>query len=174
MIRLSAKDIGAKGYDTSTGFGAARPRARRCSRSRPSRIRKEPNEDIPFVNGRAFKTADRPIWKGKGNDLAERAAGRLRGPGRRLPPARARAPTALSSPSSRASATRTSSSTRRRRTHVEQANHRAARSRHTGTRTDTVRYRNPGTRTRTAYVRVFIDTRQRTLDAGYTLTAKRG
>ena len=51
---------------------------------------KEPNDDIPFVNGKAFSKADSPVFTGRTRTF-KALLGLLRGPARRLPAARGRA-----------------------------------------------------------------------------------
>ncbi len=65
VVRLSAADIGNKGYDSATGFGkldlaAALSKAPPLATPDPQ----EPNDDVPYVNGKRFGSANAAIWKG--------------------------------------------------------------------------------------------------------------
>jgi hypothetical protein len=65
-VRLSARDVGRKGWDSLTGFGVldvanalAVPSARL-----PAHDPGEPNDNISWVNGQAFGTPAAPVWTG--------------------------------------------------------------------------------------------------------------
>jgi hypothetical protein len=172
VIRLSARDIGETGYDKSTGFGALNLAAA-LQRTPPVPDVLEPNEDIGFVDGRAFdkvaapilakgRTADFPALLDVYEDPAD--VYRLRVPPRRsvtvtIRPRFGNPDLELFSGSARA---------------TSQSRYRLARSRHTAQRTDSVRFRNRSGRTRTIYARVWIRpvSSLKTLDAGYRLTAR--
>ena len=172
VIRLSARDISTKGYDRSTGFGALNLAAA-LQRTPPAADVQEPNDDIGFVDGRAFDaptpavfTKDRRADFRALLDVYEDPADvyRLRVPPRRtvtvtIRPTFGNPDLALFSGSAQA---------------VRQSRLRIARSRHSAQHTDTVRFRNSTGRTRTVYARVWIRPASglRTLDAGYRLTAR--
>jgi hypothetical protein len=63
VIRISARDLDRKGWDPATGFGLLDLRAA-LSQKAPLADPREPNEDIEWVDGRAFGRPDRPIWTG--------------------------------------------------------------------------------------------------------------
>jgi hypothetical protein len=170
VIRLSARDLGKRGWDASTGFGALDLKAA-LARTPPPADPKEPNEDIPFVNGSAFGRRDAPIWSGKGRaklfatlDHYEDPSDvyRLRIPGRKL--VRIRATPRFGDPDLEVYDGAAK--------HVATKRHRVVRSRRHGRRSEYVTVRNRGGTTRTAYVRVFTSGRGSGLDAAYTLTVR--
>jgi hypothetical protein len=170
VIRVSARDVGPKSYDTSTGFGAL-DLAAALTKTPPPADPLEPNEDIPFVNGSALGRATKAIWRGGRKatltallDVFEDPSDvyRLRVPaGRKV---RITVTPRYGNPDLELFDGRAKTITRTR--------NRVARSRHTGTRPDTVTYRNRTNRTRTMYAVVYIDPKARTLDAGYRLTVR--
>jgi hypothetical protein len=65
LIRYTARDIGAKKYDSSTGYGIislAGALTAKPSLHDPG----EPNDDIKWVDGRMFTKPDPPIYSGRG------------------------------------------------------------------------------------------------------------
>jgi hypothetical protein len=64
-VRLSATDIGNPGWDPDTGFGLLSV-ARALQIPPPPADPAEPNDDIVWVDGRAFGKPDRLFYKGKG------------------------------------------------------------------------------------------------------------
>jgi subtilisin family serine protease len=65
-VRLSARDVGRKGWDSLTGFGVldvANALAVPSSRL-PAHDPAEPNDNISWVNGQAFGTAAPAVWSG--------------------------------------------------------------------------------------------------------------
>jgi hypothetical protein len=63
-IRLSATDLATRGWDRNTGFGLLSLGAaltRRPTRRDPA----EPNDDMVWVDGRAFRRPDGPIYTGR-------------------------------------------------------------------------------------------------------------
>lgn len=62
VVRLSARDLGRRGWDPDTGFGLLDVDAA-LKREAPLRDPLEPNDDLVWVNGQAFGRADRAIWK---------------------------------------------------------------------------------------------------------------
>ncbi len=65
LLRLTATDLGPRGWDSSTGFGLLNLRTA-LSAPAPRRDPLEPNDDIVLVDGTAFDGADPPIWRGYG------------------------------------------------------------------------------------------------------------
>jgi subtilisin family serine protease len=69
VVRLGARDVGAEGYEAATGFGVLyMPDALR--REPPADDPLEPNDDIRYVDGRAFGKPSRPLYKGSANSIA--------------------------------------------------------------------------------------------------------
>lgn len=63
LIRLSARDLGRRGWDPLFGFGAFHlPTALTARAPRSDYL--EPNDDIEWVDGSRFTRADPPVWRG--------------------------------------------------------------------------------------------------------------
>ena len=63
VVRRGARDIGARGYENSTGFGAlSLPGA--LAKPPPADDPLEPNDDVRHVDGRAFGALAPPIFNG--------------------------------------------------------------------------------------------------------------
>ncbi len=76
VVRLGARDVGSAGYENATGFGVLNlPGA--LSREPPADDPQEPNDDIRYVNGRAFRGLTPALYNGRDSaisattDLAE-------------------------------------------------------------------------------------------------------
>jgi len=69
VIRLGARDVGAPGYEPATGFGVL-SLAGALSFAAPADDPLEPNDDIRYVSGRAFKRAAAPIFDGRASSIA--------------------------------------------------------------------------------------------------------
>jgi hypothetical protein len=65
VLRYSARDVGEKGYDSSTGYGMIWL-AGALTRTPPPHDPAEPNDDIRWVDGRMFGKPDRVLYKGSG------------------------------------------------------------------------------------------------------------
>jgi hypothetical protein len=63
VLRESAQDVSTPGYDTSTGFGLVNI-ANALAAPTPLNDPLEPNDDIAFVDGSAFRSADPYVWRG--------------------------------------------------------------------------------------------------------------
>jgi hypothetical protein len=63
VVRLSAVDYDDKGWQADTGFGVLNE-ARALARNPPPPDPAEPNDDLVWVDGRAFGRPDRVIFKG--------------------------------------------------------------------------------------------------------------
>jgi subtilisin family serine protease len=170
VVRLGARDIGQPGYENSTGFGALHmPSA--LSRQPPADDPLEPNDDVRYVNGRAFATASPPIFRGRKSasitaaaDYAEdpvdvyrvkvRARHRVR---LTLKPVFGDPDLFVFGPKARS---------------VDKSDPIASSSRK-GKRTDSLSIRNRSRRTRTFYAAVGFDSRKdvKLFDTGYTLFA---
>jgi hypothetical protein len=170
VIRLSARDVGRKGWDASTGFGALDLRTA-LVKTPPPVDPGEPNEDIPFVDGTAFGQGQAPIWTGRRRaklfatlDVYEDPGDvyRLRIPAHRT--AHIRVTPRFGDPDLDVYGSRAG--------HVAVRRDRIVRSRHTGRHAEAVTVRNRGGSTGTAYLRVFVPGRGNGLDAAYTLTVR--
>jgi hypothetical protein len=63
ILRKSAQDIAAPGYDPQTGFGLVNvPRA--LAQKTPAADPLEPNDEITFIDGSSFTQPDPYIWRG--------------------------------------------------------------------------------------------------------------
>jgi len=63
ILRESAQDVAAPGYDPQTGFGLVNvPRA--LAQRTPAPDPLEPNDEITFIDGSSFRQADPYIWRG--------------------------------------------------------------------------------------------------------------
>jgi hypothetical protein len=62
-LRESAQDVSTPGYDTQTGFGLVNI-AKALVAPTPRDDPFEPNDDIAFVDGTAFRTPDPYVWRG--------------------------------------------------------------------------------------------------------------
>ncbi len=65
VLRFSARDVAAQGYDNDTGWGLM-DIAAALAAPEPVNDPIEPNDDIFFVDGRAFSKPDRVRWSGTG------------------------------------------------------------------------------------------------------------
>jgi subtilase family protein len=63
VLRESARDVSTPGYDTQTGFGLVNLPNALTART-PLRDPLEPNDDIAFVDGTAFRSPDRYLYRG--------------------------------------------------------------------------------------------------------------
>jgi hypothetical protein len=64
-IRLSARDVESAGWDPDTGFGVLDVGAALAANV-PPHDPNEPNDDMVWVDGTAFRYPDPPIWSGRG------------------------------------------------------------------------------------------------------------
>jgi len=166
VVRLSARDLGRRGYDQDTGFGLLDVGAA-LTKAPPVRDPLEPNDDLAFVNGRAFGTPSPPVFAGGASrldglvdayeDPADVYRVRLAGRSR----VRVTADPAFGNPILVGFAP----GTRSLRERV------LATSRRRGARTERITLRNRARRTRTYFVAVGVQ-RGRGLDAGYRLTIR--
>lgn len=63
VLRESASDVATPGYDSQTGFGVVNiPKALTARIPRDDPL--EPNDEITFVDGSSFRSADPYIWRG--------------------------------------------------------------------------------------------------------------
>jgi hypothetical protein len=65
VVRLGARDVGRRGWEPSTGFGVLSVEGA-LQRKAPPEDPGEPNDDILWVDGRAFGQPAPRLWKGRG------------------------------------------------------------------------------------------------------------
>ena len=167
VIRLSARDIGRQGWDPSTGFGALDVAAA-LQKSPPAHDPDEPNEDIQFVDGSAFSKPDPPIWRGTKATTLFALLDQYEDPDdvyRIRVPAHRRVKLSVKPRFGNPDIEVYSGRAKR----IGTDKYLIAQSLKPGSKTDTVRVVNNSGRTVTGYVRVFIRSGQRSLDAAYTL-----
>ena len=173
VMRFGARDIGDPGYESATGYGILSV-AGALARQAPPPDPAEPNEDVRFVNGRAFGAAATPIFRKDGRDRDRQRHGRrLRGPDRRLPDQGAGRHAREDPPRAVGRRPRPLRVPRRRDGRSRAAP--LARSRKGTGRTDAVTVRNRKGRTATYFVAVGFsrDKRLRLLNASYSLRVSR-
>jgi hypothetical protein len=72
VIRLGARDVGEPGYENATGFGVLNlPGA--LALQPPADDPLEPNDDIRYINGRAFRDLAPPLYNGHSAKVAATA-----------------------------------------------------------------------------------------------------
>ena len=69
VMRFGSRDIGDPGYESATGYGIAL-RGRRARPPGAARRPRRPNDDVRFVNGRAFGKAVTPLFRKNGRAAA--------------------------------------------------------------------------------------------------------
>jgi hypothetical protein len=169
VVRLSARDLGREGFDDDTGFGLLDVGAA-LARRPPPRDPLEPNDDIVFVDGRAFGEPSPAVFGGRGvarllglvdayEDPADVYRVRLHGRSR----VRVRVKRTFGDPVLVGFAPGTPSLRRRA----------LATSRRKGARTERILLRNRSERARTFFVAVGVQRGGGSLDAGYRLTVVR-
>jgi hypothetical protein len=169
-VRLGAHDIGAKGYDSDTGFGLLDVGSA-LKKAPPPPDPLEPNDDMTFVNGRSFGKPSPPVFGGRKRvrltalvDAFEDPADVYRVKVRRHSRVRVTAKPTFGNPVLAGFKPGTKSLSGRR----------TSTSRHSGSHTERITLRNRAGRTRTFYVAVGVQRGGRSLDAGYVLTIRRG
>jgi hypothetical protein len=171
VLRVSARDLGPKGWDSATGFGLLSVLGALSSPA-PAIDPHEPNDDMAWINGRATGRVDTPIWRRGGARKLHALVDKYEDPAdvyRIIFPPRARVRVSLKprfGNADLAAFTRSATSTG----DDEQL---IGRSRRKGTRRDTLTLRNPSRRPRSAYLVAYIDRRTRTLDSRYELRVQR-
>jgi Subtilase family len=165
-VRLSANDIGRPGWEPATGFGLLSV-GNALAIQAPTRDPAEPNDDMVWVDGRAFRKPDRPIYSGRRparftalldvfEDPADVYRVRLR-PRSRV---RVRVDAARNDDVALAGYRSSAKSLRARPLRV---------SSHRGRRNERITLRNRSGRMRTFYVAVAVQRGVRDLDAAYAL-----
>jgi hypothetical protein len=72
VVRLGARDVGAPGYENATGFGVVNlPGA--LSRQPPAEDPQEPNDDVRYVDGRAFGELSPALYNGRNSAITATA-----------------------------------------------------------------------------------------------------
>ena len=165
-IRLSATDVGRPGWDTATGFGVLSVGSALAIPA-STRDPAEPNDDMMWVDGRAFGRPDRLIFDGRGRqrltallDTFEDPADVYRVRVRARSRVRVSANPLRSDDVALAGFKGTARSLRART---------VDRSARRGRRTERITLRNRSRRARTFYVAVAVQPGQRDLDAAYAL-----
>jgi hypothetical protein len=178
VIRLSARDLGREGFDDATGFGLLDVGAA-LVKSPPPRDPLEPNDDMVWIDGRAFGRAAPAAFRGRRTarftgliDAFEDPADVYRIRVRARSDARVIARPVFGDPvlAGFSSGTKSLATCTRRRC---KSSPRLATSRRKGRRTERITLRNRTSRTRTFYVALGTQRGARALDAGYRLTIKR-
>jgi len=178
VVRLSARDLGRKGFDNNTGFGLLDVGAA-LTKTPPPRDPLEPNDDMVWVDGRSFDKAAPAVFTGRGTarlvglvDVYEDPADVYRVRVRRRSKVRVSAKPLFGDPilAAFSSGTKSLAKCTRRRC---KASPRLATSRRKGSRTERITLRNRTGRTRTFYVALGPQSGARSLDAGYRLTIRR-
>ena len=169
VVRQSARDVGRRGWDALTGFGVLDVGAA-LQRTAPRHDPFEPNDNLVWVNGRAFSRPDAAVWSGRGATRIDARLDRFEDPAdvyRIAIPARRTVRVVanpgfgdveLSAFSAGAMA-------------INDTGDRLARSARRGAATERIRVRNTGGRRRTVYVAVRPQG-TRSLDARYRLTVR--
>jgi hypothetical protein len=171
ILRGSARDLGRRGWDSATGFGLLRV-GRALSLRTPGADPREPNDDMPWVNGRALGRVARPIWKGGRPHRLRALVDRYEDPAdvyRIVFPPRAELRVTvkpLFGDADLAAYTRSATS-------IEDDEQLIGRSTRNGRRRDSLLLRNPSRRARSAFVVAYVDNRSRTLDSRYDLSVRR-
>ncbi|MEA2221659.1 MAG: hypothetical protein QOH83_35 [Solirubrobacteraceae bacterium] len=79
VLRHSARDVSATGYDPATGYGLIQMAAALAAPT-PERDVLEPNDGISFVNGSVFAKPDPYVWKGLSKRTFNGTADRVEDP----------------------------------------------------------------------------------------------
>jgi len=171
VVRLAARDVGDPGWDEDTGYGVLDVAAA-LGKEPPPHDALEPNDDIEWVDGRAFGKPDRPVFRGRRKVKLQALVDRLEDPvdvyrvkvraGRR---ARVKADPAFGNVELAVFNARADTVGRRRG--------RLTRRDRAGERTERYTIRNRSGRKRAYFVAVGVSPDARGLDAGYKLRIAR-
>jgi hypothetical protein len=171
LLRATAKDVGAPGWDARTGFGLV-DLAAALTAPTPAADRNEPNDGIDFVDGSAFSAPDPYIFRGGAARTTTAAVDAVEDPldvYRIQVGAHQAATVALTPQGGNADLAVYAGKAR------SLGSKALSRSRRTGPRTDRVHVRNRTARAATFYVAVLAPTvAQRSLDTPYALKVTRG
>jgi hypothetical protein len=165
-VRLSATDLGQPGWELDTGFGLLSVgNAETVTPPPPDPL--EPNDDIVWVDGRAFGKPDRLFYRGHGHARLQALLDAFEDPADvyrvRLRP---RSHVDVSAnPANRGDVALFAYARKAKRLRARPL----ARSAHRGRRTERIVLRNPSRKRRTFYVAVKVQSGVRVLDASYAL-----
>ena len=170
VVRLGARDVGRRGWEASTGFGILSVEGA-LKRKAPPEDPGEPNDDIVWVDGRAFGKPAPRLWSGRGVARRFGMLDRFEDP---VDVFRVRLP----------ARSRTRITVRPRGGDPDLAVVRGtakrlyrsrllARSRRAGDRIETVTLPNRSRRARNVYVATYVHSEGPSLDAAYDLTIQR-
>jgi len=171
ILRLSARDLGDRGWDVATGFGLLSVGAA-LARPMPPRDALEPNDDMDWVNGRVLGKPSPAAWSGGRPRRLHAMVDQFEDPAdvyRVILPRRARVRVTvqpLYGDADLAAFTRSASST----ADDEQL---IGRSNRNGRRRDSLTLQNPSRRKRLAYLVAYIDRAARGLDSAYQISFRR-
>lgn len=171
LLRRTATDVAAKGYDVNTGFGLINiPRA--LAAPAPARDPLEPNDGFEWVDGRAFSKPDPFVWEGYGSRSLVASVDEVEDPldvyrFRLAPHSRARIAVRAISGDPRILVYRSGTTSLSQRRRILSA------SSHPGNRTEVVHLANHSPRPRSAFAVVLNDTSAHVLDARYRLSFMR-
>jgi Subtilase family len=170
-LRGSARDLGARGWDSATGYGLV-SMIGALSRRTPAADPHEPNDDMAWVDGRALGHVDSAIWRGGKPRRLRALVDKYEDPAdvyRVILPPRAKIRITLKplfGNPDLAAFTRSATST----ADSEQI---IGRSRRKGGRKDSLTLRNPSRRSRALFAVAYIDNATATLDSRYDLGVRR-
>jgi hypothetical protein len=171
VLRGSARDLQAKGWDSATGYGLLNL-LKALSLPAPAIDPHEPNDDMAWINGKATGRVDSPIWQRGGARKLRALVDKYEDPAdvyRIVFPPHARVRVTLKpifGNPDLAAFTRSATST----ADDEQL---IGRSHHNGSKRDTLTLRNPSKHKRSAYLVVYIERQTRVLDSRYELRVQR-
>jgi hypothetical protein len=170
VVRLGARDVGRRGWDPNTGFGVASVRGA-LDRKAPPHDPAEPNDDIVWVDGRAFGKPAAMLWRGRGTAKRFGLLDRFEDPVDvyrvSLPPRSATRVIVRSRGGDPDLAVVPGTAKRLYRSRL------IARSRNSGRRTEAVTLQNSSRRSRKVYVATYVHAGGKSLDAAYDLTIRR-
>lgn len=170
VVRLGARDIGRRGWDPQTGFGVLSVKGALERKAPPADVG-EPNDDIYWVDGRAFGRAEPRLWQGRGTARRFGLLDRYEDPVdvfRVRIPGRTAARITVSPRGGDPDVAVVSGDVERLfRSPL------LARSRREGRVKDSVVYRNTARAARSVYVVTYVHAGGRSLDAAYDLTVRR-
>lgn len=169
VLRLSAEDLGVAGWDRDTGFGLLSVGAA-LQRQPPPPDPTEPNDDMVWIDGRAFSQPDRPIYTGNRTRRFSASLDRFEDPAdvyRIRIPARSRARVSAEPSFGNPELAGYKGGAR------SLGSRRLARSRRSGERTERITLRNRSRGKRTFYIALTVQGDASSLDVGYRLTVRR-
>jgi hypothetical protein len=172
VIRLSANDVAPPGWDPNAGFGMLNI-DKALAQQPPPPDPLEPNDEIVWIDGRAFGKKDPAVFAGRRTVRFVALLDALEDPQdvyRIVLPGRHRVLVSVKP----AFGDTDVSVYDKRATSLDQRSRILRQSGRAGSKTDAVTLRNESRSSRSAYVRVFIHPRAKTLNAAYVVTIRRG